>query len=186
MTTAASQRKKNRKRQLDALKVKNNLRKMNKVDKIRKGKKLTTRKRVDGKLKTVSYYYGGNKISNIPKDGQRALVTKSGLEGTFPGGLPKDYKKTEKEQIKKVNKWRKSKEYKKIVEERKNKLKINKNKSSSNSSSNSSSSSSSGRGAQKFIKYKGKMYRRGTPMAKRAEEAERKRKALAAKGYARR
>ena len=41
-------------------------------------------------------------------------------------------------------------------------------------------------GAQKFIKYKGKMVRRGTPMAKRAEEKERARKALAAKGYARR
>lgn len=38
--------------------------------------------------------------------------------------------------------------------------------------------------ARNWIKgAKGKMYRRGTPMAKRAEERERKRKALAAKGY---
>ena len=40
--------------------------------------------------------------------------------------------------------------------------------------------------ARNFIKYKGKMVRRGTPMAKRAEERERKRKALGAKGYMKR
>jgi len=41
--------------------------------------------------------------------------------------------------------------------------------------------------ARNWIKgAKGKMYRRGTPMAKRAEERERKRKALAAKGYMKR
>ena len=37
--------------------------------------------------------------------------------------------------------------------------------------------------ARNFIKYKGKMLRRGTPMARKAEEAERRRKKLAAKGY---
>lgn len=37
--------------------------------------------------------------------------------------------------------------------------------------------------ARNFIRYKGKMIRRGTPMAKKAEEIERRRKKLAAKGY---
>ena len=40
--------------------------------------------------------------------------------------------------------------------------------------------------ARNFIRYKGKMYRRGTPMAKRAEKAEKARKRLGAKGYMRR
>tara|TARA_B100000524_G_C23597865_1_gene351489 strand:+ start:90 stop:620 length:531 start_codon:yes stop_codon:yes gene_type:complete len=40
--------------------------------------------------------------------------------------------------------------------------------------------------ARNFIRYKGKMYRRGTPMAKRAEKAEKARKKLGAKGYMKR
>ena len=38
-------------------------------------------------------------------------------------------------------------------------------------------------GSSKFISYKGKMYRRGTPMAKKAEKAEAARKKLGAKNY---
>ena len=37
----------------------------------------------------------------------------------------------------------------------------------------------------RFVRYRGKMYRRGTPMAKKAEAAEAARKRLAAKGYMR-
>ena len=38
-------------------------------------------------------------------------------------------------------------------------------------------------GSSKFIRYQGKMYRRGTPMAKKAEKAEAARKKLGAKNY---
>ena len=112
MSTASEQRKLNRKRSLEK-------RRDEKLKKLRQGNKITTRKRVDGKIVKTDRYYGGNKISNIPKEGQRKLVLKSGLPGTFPGGLPSDYKKTEQEQINKVKKWRKSDEYKKIQKNKK-------------------------------------------------------------------
>ena len=38
-------------------------------------------------------------------------------------------------------------------------------------------------GTSKFIRYKGKTYRRGTPMAKKAEKAEIARKKLGSKNY---
>ena len=85
------------------------------------------------------------------------------------------YKDSEKKAFKDAEKWQKSKEKKKITEDKKKGKKDLKIKKTTGGDGL--------RGAQKFIKFKGKMYRRGTPMAKRAEEAERKRKALGAKGY---
>ena len=65
----------------------------------------------------------------------------------------------------------------------KNKLKIKKNKSTT---TGGGSRTPSGRGVRdKFVRYRGKMYRRGTPMAKKAEAAETARKKLGAKGYMR-
>ena len=134
MTTAAKKRKENRQRALEknrALKIKQ----------LRQGNKITTRKKVDGKLVKTDRYYGGNKISNTPKAGTRA-----GLLGMKGQGMGADYNKTEKEAFKKAKDWQKSDEKKKITENYKkgnkntgggngggsnnNKLKVRKGKSS--------------------------------------------------------
>ena len=92
-----------------------------------------------------------------------------------------NYKKSEKKAFKEAEKYQKKK---KKEQDKKNKLKIKKDKNKNKSTS--SSTSGTGTGVRsKFIKYKGKMLRRGTPMAKKAEAAEAARKRLGAKGYMR-
>ena len=153
-----------------------NEKKLKELAKLRRGKKITTRKKVDGKIVTKTYYSGGNKISNIGKDadyGQRASKLKQSLGGI---GSMSDYKKTEKKAFKEAEKFKKK--------QAKEKLKIKKNKENKNSTRSSSSSSGKGVNAR-FIKYKGKMLRRGTPMVREAEKREAARKRLGAKGYMR-
>ena len=57
----------------------------------------------------------------------------------------------------------------------------NKNLSKDNSGNTTAKKKTTG--ASTFIRYKGKTYRRGTPMAKKAEAAEAARKRLGAKNY---
>jgi hypothetical protein len=57
----------------------------------------------------------------------------------------------------------------------------NKNLSKDNSGSTTEKKKTTG--SSKFIRYQGKMYKRGTPMAKKAEKAEAARKKLGAKNY---
>jgi hypothetical protein len=121
MTTAAKKRKENRQRALEknrALKIKQ----------LRQGNKITTRSKVDGKIVKKDSYYGGNKISNTPKEGTRA-----GLLGMKGQGMGADYNKTEKEAFKKAEDWQKSDEKKKITE---NYKKGNKNTGGGNKGGN--------------------------------------------------
>ena len=161
--TASHQRKKNRKRIFET-------RRDEKIKKLREGNKQVSRKKVDGKLVKTTSYYGGNKLHNIPKEGQRNLVLKAGGHG-----MGSDYKSSEKKAFKEAEKWQKSKEKKKITEERKNKgnkLKINKDKKSNGGSSSSSSS-----GSSKWIRTrKGTLAKRGSIAARDAERRERARK----------
>tara|TARA_Y100000401_G_C8196091_1_gene161200 strand:+ start:43 stop:552 length:510 start_codon:yes stop_codon:yes gene_type:complete len=168
--TASGQRLKSRKKRIDKTTQINNLKKLEKISKEKRGKKITTRTKVDGKMVQKNYYTGSDKMSNIPSKGQRKLVLKAG-----GGGLPADYKKTEKKAFKEAEKFKKT--------QAKEKLKIKKDKERKTTTGGGSAKKGS---ARNFIKYNGKMYRRGTPMARKAEEAERRRKALAAKGYMKR
>ena len=121
MTTAAKKRKENRQRALEksrALKIKQ----------LREGNKQVSRKKVNGKLIKTTSYYGGNKISNTPKEGTRA-----GLLGMKGQGMGADYNKTEKKAFKKAKDWQKSDEKKKITE---NYKKGNKNKNTGGGSNN--------------------------------------------------
>ena len=161
------QRKKNRKRQQEKRTQINNKKKIEELKKIRKNVQTDSR----GKVKNTK----PKLISNIGKNadyGQR--------KGKI-GNLPSDYKKTEKKAFKEAEKYQKKK---KKEQDKKNKLKIKKNKSTT---TGGGSRTPSGRGVRdKFVRYRGKMYRRGTPMAKKAEAAEAARKKLGAKGYMRR
>ena len=164
--SASEQRKKNRKRLIEKTRAE-------KLKKLREGNKITTRKKVDGKIVKKDSYYGGNLLHNIPKEGQRNLVLK--MKGH---GLGSDYQKTEEKAFKKAEDWQKSDEKKKITEERKNKgnkdLKINKDKNKKKKNKATSG----------WIRTsKGTLARRGTVGAKRAErkEAARKRAQEAAK-----
>tara|TARA_B100000123_G_C25718520_1_gene423312 strand:+ start:247 stop:771 length:525 start_codon:yes stop_codon:yes gene_type:complete len=169
--TASGQRLRSRKKRQENQTQINNLKKLERLSKEKRGKKITTRKRVDGKMVNVSYYTGGSKkMSNIPSEGQRKLVLKAG-----GGGLPADYKKTEKKAFKEAEKHKKT--------QAKDKLKIKKEKERKARTTSTGGGSAPRGSARNFIRYKGKMIRRGTPMAKKAEEIERRRKALAAKGY---
>ena len=169
--TASAQRKKNRKRASAKITALSNEKKLRKLEKIRKNIKTDSR----GNTKKTK----PNLISNIGKNpdfGQRGAKLKESLGGI---GSMENYKKTEKEAFKKAEKYQKKK---KKEEDKKNKLKIKKDKSKNSTTSSGSTKGS----ARNFIKYKGKMYRRGTPMAKKAEAAEAARKRLGAKGYMRR
>ena len=165
--TASGQRLKNRKREKEKREQLNNQKKLDKLKKIRKNVQYDKR----GKVKDTK----PKLISNIGKNadyGQR--------QGKI-GNLPSDYKKTEKKAFKEAEKYQKKK---KKDQDKKNKLKIKKNKSTT---TGGGSRTPSGRGVRdKFVRYRGKMYRRGTPMAKKAEAAEAARKKLGAKGYMRR
>ena len=146
--TSSAQRLKSRKRQKEIRNQINNEKKLKKLQEERRGKRITTRKRVDGKLVTTSYYTGGNKISNIGKNadfGQR--------KGKI-GNLPSDYKKTEKKAFKNAKQ-----EKKKLIQERKDKKK-------------GSSSLKIG----KYFTWKGKRYRSGSVTARKAENQMRARK----------
>ena len=120
-------------------------------------------------------------LANIPVQERSAPVNKKarGLSS-----LGSDYKKQEEKLSKiatkksaKINKARypkmgtyKGKDGKSVADEKKKEKRT-----------------PSGKGVRdKFIRYKGKMIRRGTPMAKKAEKIEEGRKKLAAKGYMRR
>ena len=172
--TASGQRKKNRKRASDKRTQINNQKKLDKLKKIRKNVQYDSR----GNKKDTK----PNQISNIGKNadyGQRAAKLKQSMGGI---GSMKDYKKTEKKAFKEAEKYQKKK---KKELDKKNKLKIKKNKSTT--TGGGGSRTPSGKGVRdKFVRFKGKMYRRGTPMAKKAEAAEAARKRLGAKGYMRR
>ena len=160
--TAAAQRKKNRKRSFEK-------RRDEKLKKLRSGNKITTRSKKDGKLVKTDRYYGGNKISNTPKEGTRAGLLKMKGQGMGAG-----YKDSEKKAFDGAKKWQKSDEKKKITENKKkkdngNKLKINKNKKTGGSSSSS--------GESKYIRTsKGTLAKRGTVSARKAENKEKARK----------
>ena len=107
--TASSQRLKNRKRQFEK-------RRDEKIKKLREGNKITSRKKVNGKIVKTTSSYGGSKISNMPKKGQRSLVLKAGGHG-----MGADYKKSEKKAFKEAEKYQKTK--KKNVESKNNNVK---------------------------------------------------------------
>ena len=166
--TASGQRKKNRKLRREKSTQINNQKKLDELKKQRKN---------------VQYDSRGNKkdtkpklISNIGKNadyGQRAAKLKQSMGGI---GSMKDYKKTEKKAFKKAETFKKK--------QAKDKLKIKKEKERKTTTG---SKTTTGKGVRdRFVRYKGKMYRRGTPMAKKAEAAEAARKKLGAKGYMRR
>ena len=125
-----------RKKKLESLKIRNNkyTQRANEKKRAELSKTTTTNKRgrqVDKK----------KGLSNLPKEGQRALVLKQGGHG-----MGSDYKSSEKKAFKKAEKWQKSDEKKKITENYKkgnkntgggngggsnnNKLKVRKGKSS--------------------------------------------------------
>jgi len=171
--TASNQRKKNRKRASAKRTAQSNEQKLRELEKIRKNIKTDSR----GNVKKTK----PKLISNIGKNpdyGQRASKLKESLGGI---GSMENYKKSEKKAFKEAEKYQKKK---KKEQDKKNKLKIKKDRNKNKSTS--SSTSGTGTGVRsKFIKYKGKMLRRGTPQAKRAESAEAARKRLGAKGYMR-
>ena len=81
------------KKKSDALRVqRSNEKKLKKLENERRGKKFTTRKRIDGKLVKKTSYSGGNTISNIPKEGTRAGLLK--MKGQGMSGLT-NYKEQE-------------------------------------------------------------------------------------------
>ena len=158
-----------RKKKLESLKVRNNkyTQRSNEKKRAELSKTTTTNKRgrqVDKK----------KGLSNLPKEGQRALLLKQGGHG-----MGADYKSSEKKAFKKSEKWQKSNEKKKITEDRKkkdngNKLKINKNKKTGGNGGGGSSSSS---GESKYIRTsKGTLAKRGTVSARKAENKEKARK----------
>ena len=148
--TASGQRLKSRKKRQDNQTQINNLKKLEKISKEKRGKKITTRKRVNGKLVNVSYYTGSDKMSNIPSKGQRKLVLQAG-----GSGLPADYKKTEKKAFKEAEKFKKT--------QAKEKLKINKNKTTGGGSTRTKSSTPTG-----YVRYKGKLVSTRTAQGKHA------------------
>ena len=157
-----------RKKKLESLKIRNNkyTQRANEKKRAELSKTTTTNKRgrqVDKK----------KGLSNLPKEGQRALVLKQGGHG-----MGSDYKSSEKKAFKKAEKWQKSDEKKKITEKNKNKgnkLKINKNNKTTGGGGGGGSSSSSG--SSKWIRTsKGTLAKRGTVTARRAENKERARK----------
>ena len=160
--TASGQRKKNRKLRREKSTQINNQKKLDELKKQRKN---------------VQYDSRGNKKDTKPK-----LISNIGKNADYGqrqgkiGNLPSDYKKTEKKAFKKAETFKKK--------QAKDKLKIKKEKERKTTTG---SKTTTGKGVRdRFVRYKGKMYRRGTPMAKKAEAAEAARKKLGAKGYMRR
>lgn len=166
--TAAAGRQKRRYETRNKLTQINNQKKLDKLKKQRKNVKRDKRGKL---LKTKPKL-----ISNIGKNadyGQRASKLKNESMGGI--GSMKDYKKTEKKEFKKAETFKKK--------QAKDKLKIKKEKEKKTTTG---SRTTTGTGIRdRFVRYRGKMYRRGTPMAKKAEAAEAARKRLAAKGYMR-
>ena len=157
-----------RKKKLESLKVRNNkyTQRANEQKRKELSKTTTTNKRgrqVDKK----------KGLSNLPKEGQRALLLKQGGHG-----MGADYKSSEKQAFKKAEKWQKSDEKKKITENKKNKgnkLKINKNNKTTGGGGGGGSSSSSG--SSKWIRTsKGTLAKRGSVTARKAENKEKARK----------
>ena len=155
-----------RKKKLESLKVRNNkyTQRANEQKRKELSKTTTTNKRgrqVDKK----------KGLSNLPKEGQRALLLKQGGHG-----MGADYKSSEKKAFKKSEKWQKSNEKKKITEDRKNKgngnkLKINKSKTTGG-----------GGGGPKtpagYVRDKGRLYSaRSAQGRKLANELKRKKRA---------
>ena len=158
-----------RKKKLESLKVRNNkyTQRSNEKKRAELSKTTTTNKRgrqVDKK----------KGLSNLPKEGQRALLLKQGGHGMGAG-----YKDSEKKAFKKSEKWQKSDEKKKITEKNKNKgnnnkLKINKDKKTGG---NGGGKTQRERNESKWIRTsKGTLAKRGTVTARRAENKERARK----------
>ena len=148
-----------RKKKLESLKIRNNkyTQRANEQKRKELSKTTTTNKRgrqVDKK----------KGLSNLPKEGQRALLLKQGGHG-----MGADYKKTEKKAFKKAEKWQKSDEKKKkTMEYKKGKdnLKVNKKKTTGGGGGESS-------GSSKWIRTsKGTLARRGSVSARRAENKE--------------
>ena len=147
-----------RKKKLESLKVRNNKYTQRANEKKRKelSKTTTTNKRgrqVDKK----------KGLSNLPQEGQRALLLKQGGHG-----MGADYKKTEKKAFKKADKYQKSKPKK---ENKGNKLKINKSKTTGG-----------GGGGPKtpagYVRDKGRLYSaRSAQGRKLANELKRKKRA---------
>ena len=156
-----------RKKKIESLKVRNNkyTQRANEKKRAELSKTTTTNKRgrqVDKK----------KGLSNLPKEGQRALLLKQGGHG-----MGADYKSSEKKAFKKAEKWQKSDEKKKITEDRKNKGNGNKLKINKNKKNNGGGGSSSSSGSSKYIRTsKGTLAKRGTVTARRAENKERARK----------
>ena len=151
-----------RKKKLESLKVRNNkyTQRANEQKRKELSKTTTTNKRgrqVDKK----------KQLSNLPQEGQRALLLKMGGHG-----MGADYKKSEKEAFKKAEKWQKSDEKKKITENKKNKgnkLKINKNKKTGGGGSKTPAG---------YVRDKGRMYSaRSAQGRKLANELKRKKRA---------
>ena len=172
--SSSAQRKKQRYSASQKITQRSNERKLRELKKQRKNVKYNKRgKKLDTKP---------NLISNIGKNadfGQRAAKLKVSMGGI---GSMKDYKKSEKKTFKEAEKFKKK--------QAKEKLKIKKDKERKNKTTTTGGggtrTSGTGTGVRsKFIKYKGKMLRRGTPQAKKAEAAETARKKLGAKGYMR-
>ena len=170
--SSSADRKKRRYLASQKITQRNNEQKLKELKKQRKNVKYDSRGR---KIDTKP-----NLISNIGKNadfGQRAAKLKAGGHG-----MGADYKKSEKKAFKEAEKFKKkqAKEKLKIMKDKERKERKRK------STSTGGGTRPSGTGVRsKFIKYKGKMLRRGTPQAKKAEAAETARKKLGAKGYMR-
>ena len=154
--------------------------------KIRKLKKINKRGRVTGNKK---------KLGNLNR---KDALRPENMKGRGMSGLGADYGKQEKKLQKKVDKHRKSKTYKENIAKHNESLKSKNNKSTTKRTDSKTTGGNTGGGSStkrtpsgkgvrdKFVRYKGKFYRRGTAQAKKAEKAEAARKRLAAKGYMRR
>ena len=145
-----------RKKKLESLKIRNNkyTQRANEQKRKELSKTTTTNKRgrqVDKK----------KGLSNLPKEGQRALILKQGGHG-----MGSNYKKSEKQAFNKAKKWQKSDEKKKkTMEYKKGKdnLKVKKSKTTGGGGGESS-------GSSKLIRTsKVTLARRGSFSARRAE-----------------
>ena len=155
--------------------------------KIRKLKKINKRGRVTGNKK---------ELGNLNR---KDALRPENMKGRGMSGLGADYGKQEKKLQKKVDKHRKSKTYKENIAKHNESLKSRNKKTTTTTKGTGSGTTGgntgggsttkrtpSGKGVRdKFVRYKGKMYRRGTAQAKKAEKVEAARKRLAAKGYMR-
>lgn len=154
--------------------------------KIRKLRKINKRGRLTGNKKL---------LGNLNR---KDALRPENMKNRGMSGLGADYGKQEKKLQKKVDKHRKSKTYKENIAKHNESLKSKNNKSTTKRTDSKTTGGNTGGGSStkrtpsgkgvrdKFVRYKGKMYRRGTAQAKKAEKVEAARKRLAAKGYMRR